>query len=84
LLYVLAARIDVANQEPIGVRVVCPSNTPERISTMSLRAVASHAAEGTGFAAIELALDILRVNAIPGGQPSTTHPIAGRDFHRRR
>ncbi len=45
----------------------------DRVRLPALR----HMARGPGLAPVEVALDVGRISARPGGQPSTTQPIAG-------
>src|SRR5581483_6531491 len=61
----------------IGVPVVLPSNTPERMRTLSssLRCVTNF--EVPGLRRSRSGWRSASDNSIPGGQPSTTQPIAG-------
>ena len=61
----------------MGVPVVLPSNTPERISTVSdsRRCVTWRDVPGLRRSSSRWMSEAAR--ATPGGQPSTTQPIAG-------
>jgi hypothetical protein len=61
----------------IGVPVVRPSNTPERISTVSLSRRWVTWREVPGLRRSRSFWMSASASARPGGQPSTTQPIAG-------
>src|SRR5688572_4950385 len=61
----------------IGVPVVLPSYTPERISTRSSSRRWVTWREVPGFLGSRSGWMSASESAIPGGQPSITHPIAG-------
>ncbi len=61
----------------IGVPVVRPSYTPERISTRSSSRRCVTCLEVPGLRRSRSGWMSASVSSIPGGQPSITHPIAG-------
>src|SRR5216117_2786643 len=61
----------------IGVPVVLPSYTPERISTLSSSWRCVTWRDVPGFLRSRSGWMSFSLSSIPGGQPSTTQPIAG-------
>src|ERR1044071_2475258 len=61
----------------MGVPVVFPSYTPERISTRSSSRRCVTCREVPGFLRSSSGWMSFSESSIPGGQPSTTQPIAG-------
>src|SRR5437588_10948688 len=64
-------------RSPIGVPVVLPSYTPERISTLSSSWRCVTWRDVPGFLRSRSGWMSASLSTIPGGQPSTTQPIAG-------
>ena len=77
LAIVLAALVGVLDQQRDrragGPAFVDAAQDLHRVGLVALRDVAA----GAGAAAVEVALDVGLGEAMPGGQPSMTQPIAG-------
>jgi hypothetical protein len=86
---VLRARIDILDQERDGragrelaLHPLVLEHAGENANRVGLFALAD-IFRLAGTPAVEIGLDVGFVSAMPGGQPSTTQPIAGRGFRRR-